>query len=283
MAHTEHILNANDGLPLRLQRWTPEHTPLALVVITHGHGEHSSRYAHVAAALTTGGYAVVAHDLRGHGRSGGQRGHIPSYAQVLDDVGVVDAWARAQDPDLPRFLYGHSMGGQITLAYALDRQPEAPGVVVSAPWLRLRYMPPAWKVRLGLALSRAWPSFSLGTGLEAVPMAHDTAHLNSMPELDLAHTRISARLGAEALRHGADVLAQASAFTLPLLVIHGEADGAMDPAGSRAFYERAGSRDKTLKLYPGLYHEVHNESERSQVLADILAWLDARVPSGDRP
>jgi alpha-beta hydrolase superfamily lysophospholipase len=276
MAHSEHFIAAGDGVRLRLQHWTPMGQPRALVVITHGHGEHSSRYAHVAQALNAGAYAVVAHDLRGHGRSGGPRGHIPGYAQVLDDVHAVSAWARAQHAGQVCFLYGHSMGGQITLSYALDRKPEVAGVVVSAPWLRLKYMPPGWKVRLGLALSQVWPTFALDTGLDAVPMAHDTAHLGSMPELDLTHTRISARLGAEALSHGGALLAAAPAFSLPLLILHGEADSAMDPAGSRAFYERAASRDKTLKLYPGLYHEVHNETERSQVLADIRAWLDDR-------
>ncbi len=272
------MLTASDGVTLRTQLWTPERATKALVVLTHGHGEHSSRYGHVAAALAAGGYAVAAYDLRGHGRSGGQRGHTPSYAQLLADQHTVVAWARRTVPTAKWFLYGHSMGGQIVLAYALDHKPDAAGVVVTAPWLRLKFTPPAWKVQLGLTIGKVWPSFAMSSGLDkSQPLSHDTGHLNSMPELALSHTQITARLGADALTHGADLLTRAAEFKYPLLIMHGADDQIMDPEGTRLFYAAAGSADKILKVYPELFHEIHNEhpAQRGAVLADIGAWLDA--------
>lgn len=279
-APAQGTLAASDGLALRTQAWTPAGPPQALVVLTHGHGEHSSRYVHVGAALAAAGYSVAAYDLRGHGRSGGQRGHTPSYAQWLDDAQMVLDWATRTLPAPKRFLYGHSLGGQITLAYALDRKPEVAGVAVSGPWLRLAFMPPPWKVKLGLTIGKLWPSFAMSSGLDkSQPLAHDAEHMDSLPERHLNHTQISARLVAEALTHGADLLARAAEFRYPLLMLHGAEDRIMNPEGTRQFFAAAGSSDKTLKVYPDLYHEIHNEypDRRAEVLADAVAWLDARA------
>jgi alpha-beta hydrolase superfamily lysophospholipase len=126
-------------------------------------------------------------------------------------------------------------------------------------------------------MSRVWPTFTLDSELKDVPMAHDADHLNSLPELELTHTKITARLGAEALDHGLRLLERAAEFTYPVLILHGGADPVSDPAASREFHARAGSADKTVKLYPGLYHEIHNEYERGTILAEVAAWLEART------
>jgi alpha-beta hydrolase superfamily lysophospholipase len=270
-------LTAGDGTKLRVREWASPGAARALVVLTHGHGEHSSRYIHVAAAFNAAGFTVAAHDLRGHGQSGGPRGHVPSYAQVLNDVQLVYDWAVQRHTGAPCFLYGHSMGGQITLSFALDRKPEAAGVIVTGPWLRLNPPPPLAKVALGRVMSKLWPTFTLNTELELVPMAHDAAHLASLPDLELCHTKISARLGAEALDHGLALIERAPEFTLPVLVLHGEADPVTDHTASAEFHSRAGSADKTRKVYPGLYHEIHNEFERGQILAEVVAWMEARL------
>jgi alpha-beta hydrolase superfamily lysophospholipase len=275
MPYIESHLTTTDGLSLRTQRWTPEGEPQAVVVLTHGHGEHSGRYVHVGQALSAAGYAVYAYDLRGHGKSGGPRGHTPRYDVLLDDLQLVWGWAEKENPGKKLFIYGHSMGGQITLNFALRRKPQAAGVIVSAPWLTLTYMPPAWKVTLAKVLSNILPTFTQKTGLDAaVKMAHDDAHLNSLPDLNLTHTFMSARMGFDVLAAADDALAHAIDFKYPLLILHGDADGAMNPAGSKQFYERASSTDKTLKLYPGLFHEVHNETERTVVLSDVVGWLE---------
>ncbi len=275
MPYTESHLTAPDNIILRTQRWRPESEIKAAVVLTHGHGEHSGRYVHVGQALNAAGYALYAYDVRGHGKSGGPRGHTPRYDALLDDLQLVWDLAKNENPGKKLFLYGHSMGGQITLNFALRRRPEAFGVLVSAPWLILTYSPPAWKVSLAKVLSNLLPTFTQKTGLDvALKMAHDEAHLNSLPDLNLAHTFMSARMGFDVLAAAADALAHAADFKYPLLILHGDADGAMNPAGSKQFYEQATSTDKTLKLYPGMFHEVHNETERAMVIRDVIEWLD---------
>jgi alpha-beta hydrolase superfamily lysophospholipase len=262
---------------LRTQAWKPDDNSKAAIVLTHGHGEHSGRYGHVGQALCAEGYAVYAYDLRGHGKSSGPRGHAPSYESLLDDLQFVYDWVKKENPGQEIFLYGHSLGGQITLNFVLRRKPDPAGVIVSAPWLRLTYMPPAWKVRLAQTLANLWPAFTQNTGLDkAVPMSHDQALLSSFPDLNLTHARISARLGFAALSAGEEALACAAEFNSPILLLHGDEDNAMSPAGSQLFYERAATPDKTYRHYPEMYHEIHNETGRAQVLRDILNWLDQR-------
>jgi alpha-beta hydrolase superfamily lysophospholipase len=279
MSRYESILRARDGLALSLDYWKPEAEPKAIIVYTHGHGEYATKYSHVAHALNAAGYVWLAHDLRGHGRSGGLRGHTPSYEAYLSDLSLVIAQARTIAPGKPLFLFGHSMGGQITAAYVLDRAPEVAGVLLSAPWLRLKYMPPAWRVMLARWLAGIVPTFAQDTGLDdAVPMTHDAVLLASYPEPELSHSKMTARLGMEALARGEGVFLHAPDFRAPLLLLHGEADGVFDAATSQDFFDRVASPDKTLRLYPGFYHEVLNETERHTVFDDIVHWLNARVP-----
>ncbi len=278
MPYTQSHLPVSDSIRLRTQTWTPDGPPRAVVLVTHGLGEHSGRYLHVGQALAAAGFVAVAYDLRGHGRSTGKRGYAPSFNTFLDDLAGVHAWAAGQHPGLKHFLFGHSTGGLITLAFAIRRRPAAAGVVATAPWLDLTYRPPVWKVWLAQVLRRIWPSLTLSHELDAhIPLSHDAAFLASMPDLDLTHSLIGVGLGLELLDVAADTLARAPELQLPLLVLHGEADAAVNPAGSRQFVQQAGSADKALRTYAGMYHEICNETERERVLADIIAWLAPRA------
>lgn len=278
MPQTETVLLSRDGVTLQLYQWWPARAPKAVIVFTHGGGEYATKYTHVAQALNQAGYVWLAHDLRGHGRSGGPRGHVPSYEAYLSDLDRVLAHAQRAAAGKPLFLFGHSLGGQITAAYALDRQPTVTGVILNAPWLRLLYRPEAWKVFLAQRLMRLWPSFTQTTGLDgAVRMTHDTVLEASYPDLALGHSQMSARLGMDALARGEEVLLRAPDWHLPLLLLHGDADGVFAASSSQDFFERVASADKTLHVYPGLYHETLNETERAAVSADIVTWLDDRV------
>jgi acylglycerol lipase len=277
MPAQDSTLTTLDGLRLRLRVWTPEAAERGTLVVTHGHGEHLGRYNHIAEALCTAGYAVYTYDLRGHGRSGGKKGHSPTFLTYLDDLFQVHDLASREHARAPLWLLGHSMGGLVTLAYAIRRQPQVAGVVVSAPLLRVKYAPPPWKVLMARSLSRVLPSLTLPTGLElSVPMSHDEALLKSFPEADLSHALMSLRVGNDLLNISADTLARAPELKLPILVLQGADDGAIDSQATQEFYERAGSADKQFKLYPGLYHEIMNETERDTVMGDILAWLEKR-------
>lgn len=277
MPATDTSLTTKDGIPLRLRVWRPERPPRGQVVVTHGHGEHLGRYNHIAQALCGADFVAYTYDLRGHGRSGGKKGHSPSFLTYVDDLYEVHDLASRTDPTLPLWLMGHSLGGLITLTYGVRRAPQAAGMIASAPLLQAKYAPPRWKVLMAQTLASLVPSLTVSTELsEGVRMSHDEAFLKSMPDQDLEHSQMSLRVGNDVLSIMQETLAQAPRLTLPLLLLHGEADGAADPAASREFYKQAGSQDKTLKVYPGLYHEIMNETEREQVLSDLMGWLEKR-------
>lgn len=278
MSRLEMRVSARDGLALHLYCWQPAGAPRGVLLATHGHGEYAVKYTHVAEALNAGGYVYCGYDTRGHGRSGGPRGHVPRYEAFLSDLHQVREAVEGMFPNLPLFLLGHSLGGQITLAYLIERQPSIAGAVISAPWLRSIFTPPAWKMMLARALANAAPDFQQDTGLDAaVPMTHDEALKNAYPEPHLSHSLMSARLGTEALARGEAIFRRAAEVRAPLFLLHGEADGVFAASDSQMFFDRVGASDKTFRVYPGLYHEILNETERRIVFADILNWLNARA------
>jgi alpha-beta hydrolase superfamily lysophospholipase len=277
MPTTDTSLTTKDGTPLRLRVYRPDGPAIGVVVVTHGHGEHLGRYNHIAAALCAAGLVVYTYDLRGHGRSGGKKGHSPSFLTYVDDLFELHDLASRADPKLRLWLMGHSLGGLITLTYAVRRVPPVAGVVVTSPLLRAKFAPPGWKVLMAQVMAGLLPSVTVSTELgDSVKMSHDEALLKSMPDQDLEHSQMSMRVGRDLLEIMDDTLAKAPSLKLPLLMLQGDQDGAVDPQTTRAFFDRAGSADKTFKLYPGLYHEIMNETEREQVLGDIVAWVDKR-------
>lgn len=266
-------LTASDGLRLAWYRWDPAGRPRGTVCIAHGLREHSERYRHVAGAFADAGFVVFAFDWRGHGRSEGPRGHAPSYAQLLDDYGRLVGMATAT----PKFAYGHSMGGQIILNYGRLHPKGLDGVIATGPWLRLAFPAPAVKVLLGRILSPILPKGALPTGLKVASLSRDPEVVRAYQADPLIHDKLSFRLGITMLDGGEEVLTHAADFRLPVLVAHGDADRIIDPRSTEAFYTRAGSSDKTLRLYQGFYHEIHNEPEWARVLGDLTGWATERA------
>ncbi len=274
MKSQERWLIAGDRTRLFTRWLEPLSTPRANVLAIHGLGEHSSRYLHVAQRLCDAGFGVCLFDLRGHGRSNGARGHIDSYVQLLDDVALV--WAEYSRTGIPSFLYGHSLGGQAAINFALRYQPIASGVIAASPWLELAFAPHPRKLRLAACVGKIWPRFTLETELRLDRLSRDQQFLASMPDLDLVHHRISARMFFELSNGASDAVNRAPEFCLPLLLLHGENDPVTSPAASRRFFESSKSPDKTLRLYPGGMHETHNDLDRDKVLSDIVDWIAAR-------
>lgn len=275
MKQFEWARTSGDGTRLHLQSWEPGTVPRAAVALIHGFGEHSGRYGHVAAALNAAGYAVVTGDHRGHGKSAGLRGHTPSYGQLLDDVGGLVRVAAERFPGLPLFIYGHSMGGNLTLNYVLRRRPALDGVVVTSPWLRLAFEPPKIQVLLGRAMDRIYPALIQDTGLDTEGLSRDPAVGAAYVADPLVHSKISARMYTALYAAGPWALAHAAEFPLPLLLMHGGADPITSAEASREFAARAPGC--TFKQWDGLRHEMHNEPEQAQVLAEIVGWLRAHT------
>lgn len=266
----------SDGLQMYSKGWAPKGKPKGTICLVHGHGEHIGRYEHVAAALTEKGYALLGFDLRGHGKSAGPRGHTPSYEAFMDDIAVFFGQIEARYPGLPRFSYGHSLGGNLVLNYALRRKPALRGVIATGPWLKLAFDPPASKVSLGKMMNNILPGFTQSSGLETTALSHDPAVVKAYENDPLVHDKISARMFVSTYDSGLWALEHASEFPLPLLLMHGTADRLTSAEASRQFGEADG-KQVTLKLWDGWYHEIHNEPEKAEVFKVMTDWLAARL------
>ncbi len=273
MQHVDFHWQSPDGLRLYGQAWEPETAPAAVVCLVHGLGEHSGRYAHVAAALNAAGYALLGFDLRGHGKSGGPRGHTPSYDILMDDISHLLDEARTRYPDRPLFLYGHSLGGNLALNYALRRKPQLAGVISTSPALRTATPPPAWKITLGKLMYKIQPGMQMANGLDRDGLARDPEVVRAYASDPLVHDRISARLALDMLQTGEWALAHAAEFpSIPLLLVHGTADRLVSAKATQEFASKIRG-DCTLKLWDDFYHETHNEPQKAQVLAFMVDWL----------
>lgn len=263
-------LRTRDGLRLAtaFQQATPE---VARVVLTHGMGEFSGRYPHVMSHLASRGISCAAYDLRGHGRSEGKRGGLRRYRDFLEDLDAV--FHRFDQPDTPTFLYGHSLGGQITANYLASFSPSAAGAILASPWLKLAFRPPWWRLALAVAAARILPGITQTSPRIELNLSRDTAWLESLKHPTLTHRRISAGMFF-ALQRGAAAARHASGnIRLPLLLMHGEADKVTSAASSRAFFDALPSADKQFKPWPEMRHETHNEIGREDVIATVANWI----------
>jgi alpha-beta hydrolase superfamily lysophospholipase len=260
------------GLRIHVKTWLPAVPPVGVVVIAHGFAEHGGRYAAVAERLVAAGIAVRALDHRGHGLSEGKRTSIVRFADYVDDLSTVIGQARERWPSLHLVLLGHSMGGLIALDLAVRQTIPLEGLVLSAPAACPREVS-TFTLAVGRALSRVAPN----TGVLRLPLnriSRDPAVVDAYNNDPLVfRTPIRARLGAEMLDAMDRVDAGLPSLRVPLLVMQGTADGLVDPGCGPHVYDRAGSIDKTLKMYDGLWHEIFNEPEREHVLDDLTAWL----------
>lgn len=275
MVRTELTSTTQDGLKLYGCEWRPDSTPAkGLIVLVHGIGEHIGRYEHVAEAMTQAGFVLAGYDLRGHGRSQGQRGHTPSYDTFLDEIGQSIEENHKRFPDLPCFLYGHSMGGALVLNFGLRRPSVIKGVIATGPMLRTAFAPPAFKVMLGRMMDRMFPAFSMTNGLEAGTLYHSSGEDKKYETDPLVHGLLSARLGIAMIDNGLWALNHAAEFPLPLLLMHGGDDRITDPKASREFADKVGN-NCTLKIWNGLYHEIHNEQEQNEVFNFMVTWMNS--------
>jgi alpha-beta hydrolase superfamily lysophospholipase len=269
-----------DGITFFMQGWEPgEEIPKAVVGLVHGIGEHSGRYAHVGTALTEAGYALVSFDLRGHGKSGGGRGHFPSFDAVVQDIRQFFVQISRRYPEVPYFLYGHSLGGLLALAYSIQFSAGLKGVIVSAPALRSALQEQKAKIAIVNILGSLFPTLTLNSGLDASTTSRDLEVVKKYNDDPLTHDKASLGFGKSALQAIDLCVARARDFSPPLLLMHGTADKLNYPSGTEDFAKLAkeSNPDVTLKLWDGLYHELHNEPEKNEVFTFVIAWLDAHL------
>lgn len=282
MQHETGSFDGLDGVTIFTQRWVPDdEPPRAVVMIAHGVGEHGGRYAHVAAHLTAHGYAVCALDHRGHGRSGGPRVVVADFDVYVADLRTYFERIRADFPDLPVVLYGHSMGSLISLLFAFRCQDDLAALITTGTALRLPLSNPVLAALIKAA-SAVIPSVRL-ISLDVTAISRDPAVVERYRDDPLVyHGALPVSILAAFARAVARCTAQLPALRLPYLALHGGADTLTRPAGAEMVRARSGSPDTTVTIYDGLFHEVHNEPEQGQVLDDITTWLADRVGRGDQ-
>jgi alpha-beta hydrolase superfamily lysophospholipase len=279
MKHCEGQIQRTGKLRLYYQSWLPFGNKKGVVVIIHGLGSHSNLFYNLVQSLVPAGYAVYGLDLRGHGRSQGQRGHINSWSEFRDDLQAFLALIETLEQDSPRFMVGHSLGGLIVLDYVLRFPLAVQGIITMAPPLG-RIGVSSLKLKLGKAVSQIIPRFSVNVGLLETSLARDQNVLATLTQDPLMHSRASARLGHEFLAINDWIQAHIAHLQVPILMLHGGADKVSLPEGSRALFEQITFPDKEHYEYPESRHALHRDLDYPKIMADLQHWLDRH--SNDR-
>ena len=273
---TESLIPGARGDDLFRREWLPSERPECVVVLVHGLAEHSGRYEGMGAWLAERGCAVQAYDHLGHGRSAGVRGHLRRFSHYLDDLEVVLRFVADRHPDSPRFLVGHSMGGLIVSSLASGRRPDVAGIITSGAALQLGSVISRVSLIAVRVLSRALPRLRFSAELDPAGLCTDPDVVRRYVEDPLVFQRITLSMARELFVAMDRAIDGAHRIDRPMLMLHGEADPICAVAGSRAFFDQLRSPDCDLVTYPGLLHEIFNETTRERVYEDILAWLRQR-------
>jgi acylglycerol lipase len=268
---TETVL-ADGGLALFCRQWNPPTGAVATVVIVHGIGEHSGRYVHVGKYFAEAGLRTISFDLRGHGRSPGRPVFVKRYAELATDV---DSVLRHFGGG-PTFLFGHSFGGQLALWTAQHFRLKLAGLILSSPWLALAFEPPRWQVFVARKVNRLIPGLRFPTGIHPEKLSRDQAHLDSLEDLDLLHKFSTVRFYLEAANAASEITGTPR-VDFPVLFAYGGADEVTSCKVAEDYFARLRAPSKMFKIYPGLRHELHNEPERAQVLADYVEWMKSVI------
>jgi acylglycerol lipase len=277
--HVEYSFDGFDKLRLYSQSWQNRTGhKRAILVILHGLKDHSSRYTELAFSLVQRGFVVHAYDLRGHGRSGGKRAYVNKFEDLVADLEIFARLLGKNNPDLPIFIFGHSMGGTTVTLAAINHIIDFKGIILSAAALVPGESISPTLIRITRLLGKITPQLPL-MNLPNKDFSRDPQVVAAMSSDPLIYQKNGpVRTAAQLLNAMRQIQPHMEKFSTPVLVLHGTADKLTNPEGSRKLAERAMATDKTLKLYPGLVHDLVHEPEKAQVLADIISWLENHAP-----
>ena len=277
MQHTEGKFTGRNNFSLYRQAWLPDGIPVAVLVVVHGIAEHSGRYSNLVNYFVPKGYAVYSFDLRGHGKSEGIRSYVERFSYYLDDLKIFCNIVREENKKAKIFLVGHSMGSTIAIAYAIEHQSELNGLIVSGTTLKAGASINQATILMAKILSILAPKMGV-SALDANLISRDKAVVDAYVHDPLNYTgKLRARWGTELLKTMIRLQSKISELSLPILIMQGSADRISDPSSSTMLFDGVKSKDKTLKLYEGFYHEIFNDPERRQVFLDLEAWLKLHV------
>ena len=271
----EERIDSTKGIKIFVRSWQPEASPRAVVVICHGVNSHGGQYLWAGEQLAAAGLAVMALDLRGRGKSDGERFHVDDVQDYVSDVAATIALAKSRHPGLPVFLLGHSAGGVVSSTYVLDHQSELAGFICES--FAFQVSAPGFALAAIKGLSHFAPHLPV-LKLKNEDFSRDPQWVETLNNDPLTAHEVQPAITVAALVRADERLHDSfPQVTLPVLIMHGTDDRATVCKGSQFFYDTAGSKDKTLKLYEGHYHDLLADIGKEGVLADIKSWIDAHL------
>jgi acylglycerol lipase len=272
----EEKIEVAQGLNIFVRSWRPDGVARAVVVICHGFNAHSGQYQWVGERLAAMGFAVYALDLRGRGRSDGERFYVDRMADYVSDVASVITLAKTREAGLPVYLLGHSAGGVVSCIYTLEHQSQLAGLICES--FAFQVPTPDFAIAVLKGVSHLAPHAHV-VKLKNEDFSRDPEIVRAMNNDPLIANEVQpTQTVAEMARADERLKREFSLITLPLLILHGTLDKITRPSGSQMFYDTAGAADKTLKLYEGHYHDLLHDLDKESVLDDITGWINARVP-----
>ena len=272
----EGFFSGEGGAELYFHSYMPK-KPKGILAVTHGLGEHSGRYQFLIDYFLPLNWGIHLFDHRGHGKSPGVRTHTPSFSSLTEDLGLFLKKVRGQSEGLPLFLIAHSFGGQVAVNYLANRPIPMNGAVISSPNLKLVLAVPWIKKFVARRLSFVLPTLSLGSDIDASFVSRDVKVVEKYRDDPLLSRRMTLRMGAEILGNLERIMALAPKIKVPSLFLHGSADKITSCEGTQEFFMAMKAPHRELKVYPGYYHELFNETGKERVFADMEKWMEARI------
>ncbi len=276
MIQSEFFLITKSERKIYTKTWTPKVSPIAVITLVHGFGEHCLRYKPYIEYFTNQGIAFLGFDLQGHGQSDGKRGVIISYDSMLDDMFLALEKTSELFPNVPHFIYGHSMGGNIVLNYLLQRDFKLNGAIITSPWLELTKEPALMLKKMVGFFQKFIPNITIESGLDTTYISTVAKEVDKYDSDPLNHGRISFRLFHEINQRGVWAIENAQNLKLPVLLMHGLADQITSPNASA----KVSNSNKVFieyQTWEGKYHELHNESNRPEVAAKVIEWIKQKI------
>lgn len=277
-AVTEEKISSKGGLNINVRSWKSDGSPKAVIVICHGVNSHGGQYIWPAEQFAAHGLAAYALDLRGRGKSDGERYYVDDIADYVADVAATIKLAKSRNPGLPVYLLGHSAGGVVSCSYALDNQSELAGLICES--FAFKVPAPDFALAIIKGLSYLAPRLRV-LKLKNEDFSRDPAAVKALNSDPLIANEVQpAKTVAALVRADERLKREFPKITLPVFILHGTLDKATVPAGSQFFYDTAGAKDKTLKLYEGHFHDLLNDTGKEGVLSDMVNWIEKRLPKG---
>ena len=275
---TEHRFVSFDETPIFYRYRATQELLKGVVLMVHGMGEHGGRYHAFADTLAEMGLVSIVPDLRGFGRSGGKKASVKHFTDFHKDLAALHSWAHRQYKETPLFLFGHSFGGLVTSSYlAFYHHPKVSGLILSSPIFGVAVPVPLWRHLLGVAASYLYPDYTQDSGVDPKTLTHDQVILEAYAKDPYIDRQISARLYRELVRQIAHREEIAKNIHAPVLIVQAGEDKVVLKDRTIQFFNELNSQDKEMEIYPGFYHEVLNETERSTVYSRIGRWILGHV------